>query len=297
VLRFCLLLCPLICILLPAHVLALELRDDANTRLSIQLPITRIISLAPHTTELVYAAGADQHLVGVTAFSNFPAQAKTVPRVGNATRLDVERIIALQPDLILGWISGNSAQQIQQLRDAGLTVYMTEPDELEDIPRYLLDIGRASATTNKSTRQANSFLASLAVMQQRFANRDAVDVFIQVSESPLYTLNGEHIVSAALSKCGGRNVFADLPLLAPAVGLEAVIKHDPEVIFASVYPGAEIDISRWQRLPQLRAARLNNIYRVNADNVMRPTPRILQGVMQMCELLDTARQRRRQTLE
>lgn len=281
----------LLLLLATNSIAAIQLTDDAGHRLSVTQPVKRIITLSPHTTELVYAAGAGKYLVAATAFSNYPHQALSLPRIGNATRLDVERILALKPDLVIGWLSGNSASQIQQLRRAGINVYMTEPDELDDIPRYLNALGRVSDTLATATQALQEYQQTLTELRRRYQYREPIDVFLQVSEVPLYTLNSQHIVSRALAMCGGRNIFADVTLLAPTVSVEAVVQRNPQVIIASVYPGANIDLSNWQRFPGLRAVRQKNLFQMNADNLMRSTPRILSGVTEICRLLDVARQR------
>ena len=276
---------------------AADYLDDRGATIQLTGTVQRIISLAPNVTELIYAAGAGDRLAAVVDYSDFPPQARKVTHIGNASRLDIEGIVTRRPDLVIGWLSGNRAAEIDVLQHAGIHVFMTEPRRLQDIPRYLRLIGKMAGTSAVAERVAQTFEHSIAVLRQRYQQRDPVKVFIQVSAHPLYTLNGEHIVNRALSLCGGRNIFADQHVLAPSVSVESVVARNPEAIIASIYQGSPAALERWRQWRSVRAVANGNLFTIDADTLMRATPRMLTGITKMCEMLDLARQRRRKKLD
>lgn len=254
-------------------------------------PAQRIVSLAPHLTELVYSAGAGEKLVGVVEYSDFPAAARALPRVGDAFRLDFERIAGLEPDLVLAWESGNPVRAIERLETLGLAVVSIGSYRLADIPASLRAIGRLAGTAATANRAAASFERDIASLIDRYADAQEIAVFYQISLEPLFTVNGRHLISELLAVCGGRNIFADLAELAPAVGVEAVLARNPEVIMTPSEGGAEA-LDFWRRWPDLAAVREDNLFTVNANLVARATTRTLQGAREICATLETARAER-----
>jgi iron complex transport system substrate-binding protein len=277
----------------PCTAAALDVRDDAGSELRLARPARRIVSLAPHVTELLYAAGAGSRLVATVEYSDYPPQAATLPSVGSAARLDLERIAALAPDLVIGWASGNPAGQLERLRRLGLPLFLSEPRRLEDIARNLEMFGRLAGSEAAADAAAAAFRSRLATLTRNYAQRPAVRVFYEIWDQPLVTINGRQIISDVLRLCGGENVFAALPVLAPAVAIEAVLAADPEAIIAS---GASAErpawLDAWMRWPALTAAARGNLFAVDADLMQRQTPRLLDGAGQVCADLEAARARR-----
>jgi iron complex transport system substrate-binding protein len=273
---------PWLCLLLalPAQAAALRVADDAGQTLEFAQPPQRIISLTPHLTELLFAVGAGAQLVGVDSASDYPKAAQALPRVGDYSRINFERILALKPDLVIVWIGGNRAADIHGLKKLGLPVLHTQATRLDDVARLLRLIGRASGHAGEGDAAARDFSTRLAALQVRAARQLPLKVFYQVWDRPLMTVGGSHWISDALALCGARNVFADLRAASPVVSREAVLRRAPELIVS----GSDApDVRRqWQHFASLPAVKNNAFVRVDADRLHRPTPRLLEGVAELC---------------
>lgn len=248
----------------------------------------RIVSLAPHLTELVFAAGAGETLVGTVAYSDYPAQALDIERIGDAWRVDLERLVALQPDLVLAWPSGTPEQTLQRLDASGLDVVLLPTDRLADVAAALRRIGELTGRAAEAGAAASRFEAGVDALRERHAADPVVSVFVQLDDQPLYTINGRHLISEVVELCGGRNVFGELPQLAPAVSLESVLARDPQVILTTDDTIAD-PRRAWSRWQGMRAVRAGTIYAVPADTVSRATPRLIEGIAAVCEALAAAR--------
>lgn len=267
--------------------------DDTGVRVSLAAPAQRIVSLAPHATENLFAAGAGQRVVGAVEYSDFPEAAKRIPRVGGYSRLDLEAIVALKPDLVIVWQSGNATGTTERLRALGLTVYTTQPDRLIDIATSIEKLGQLAGTEKTASQAADRFRKRLTALQQRYASRPAVPMFYQVWHRPLLTIGGEQIISDVVRLCGGRNVFSHLPGKAPAVSVEAVLAANPEVIVASgMGHNAPVGLDDWRAWKQMQAVARNNLFFISSDLMQRPTPRLLDGAEALCGHLEVARGRR-----
>jgi iron complex transport system substrate-binding protein len=271
-----------LCLLLalPAQAAAIRVVDDAGQTLEFARPPQRIISLTPHLTELLFAVGAGAQLVGVDSASDFPHAAQALPRVGDYSRINFEHILALKPDLVIVWVGGNRAADIHGLKKLGLPVLHTEATRLDDVARLLRLIGRASGHAGEGDAAARDFSARLAALQVRGARQLPLSVFYQVWDRPLMTVGGSHWISDALALCGARNVFADLRAASPVVSREAVLRRAPELIVS----GSDApDVRRqWQHFASLPAVKNNAFVRVDANRLHRPTPRLLEGVAELC---------------
>lgn len=267
--------------------------DDTGNVVTLRQPAKRIVSLAPHVTELLYAVGAGGLLVGTVEYSDYPLPAKKIPRVGSHSAFDLERIVALKPDLVMVWQSGTVKSPVEKLRQMGIPIYSSEPHVIEDIARNMRQLGVLAGTEKAANKASDKFLAKLSDLKLRYHNKDTVSVFYQIWHEPLMTINGKHMISQLIELCGGRNVFANLSALAPKVNLEAVLAENPEVIVggsvAVANPNWEED---WKKWPQLRAVKNQNIFYVNPDHVQRHTPRILQGAEVLCRQIEQARSAR-----
>ena len=269
------------------------IRDDTGATLRLPQPARRIVSLAPHLTENLYAAGAGERLVGAVDYSDFPEAANRIPRVGGYSRPDLEAIVALKPDLVLTWQSGNADAVVAKLKALGLTVYQAQPDRLEDIPAGIEKLGRLAGTEAPAAKAAAHFRQRLADLRRQYAGRPAVPLFYQVWHRPLLTVGGGQIISDVIRLCGGENVFAALPSKAPGVSVEAVLAADPEAIVASgMGRNAVVGLDDWRKWARLKAVTRGNLFFVPSDLMQRPTPRLLDGAEQLCRHLETARGRR-----
>jgi len=254
------------------------------------LAAQRIVSLAPHLTEMVYAAGAGSHLVAVVEYSDYPPAARQLPRIGDSFRIDYERLAGLQPDLILAWQSGNPAAVITRLRELGYRVEAFMPRQLDDVADHLQRIGDLAGTSVQGNEAADDFRGRLQFLRARYRDAQPVSVFYQVSAQPLMTVNDEHFIGQVMKLCGGRNIFADSPQLVPVVSLEAVLDREPAVILAGA--GADDDdagLGQWERWSALPAVSYDQLYAVPADFLSRAGPRLLAGAEAVCSALDAAR--------
>lgn len=289
------LLALLVLLVASARPVVAEIRvvDDTGYPVALPAPAQRIVSLAPHATELLFSIGAGPRVVATVDFSDYPPVARAIPRVGGSGGIDLERIVALQPDLIVGWASGNPRRTIERLRTLGLAVFLTEPSKLEDIVAILVRLGRLVGADESARIEAERFAARYRALASRYARRASVRVFYQVLDSLLITINGRHTISDAMKMCGGENVFAALPALAPAVSEEAVIAANPDAIIAG---GTETAWrawqARWRERTELAAVKRDALYLVSADLLHRHTLRVLDGVEQLCEAIEDARGKR-----
>lgn len=242
----------------------------------------RVIALAPHLAELVFAAGAGDALVGTVAWSDYPAAAADLPVIGDAFRLDLERIVGLNPDLALAWEGGTPAAAAKRLETLGIEVAWIRIRELADIGLSLIEIGERLGHPERGRAAAEDYRSALAARPQPPEPRQPA--FYQVSERPLYTLGGRHILTEVLARCGARNIFSDLDVEAAAVAYEAVLARQPQVIIAGTEPGGDDPLARWRRdLDLLPDA--PTLIALDPDTLIRPTPRIIEGIDLLCGLI------------
>jgi iron complex transport system substrate-binding protein len=251
--------------------------DDYGNQVRLPTPASRIVSLAPHLTELLYAAGAGARVVGAVDYSDFPPEARALPRVGSDAHINLESVLALRPDLIVAWPNPGSARAVNRLAELPLPVFRSEPRELEDIATTLERLGLLAGTSGEAQRAARAFRARKAELEKRYAARATVRVFYQVWDRPLLTVNGNHVISKVIRLCGGENVFAAAPVIAPEVDREAVLRANPEVIITS---------SAGAKRPNWFA---KGFHVIPAELIQRHTPRLLEGAEQVCSALEQAR--------
>ncbi len=270
---------------------AVEVTDDAGRTVRLEQPARRIVSLSPHATELLFAAGAGAQVVAVSGYSNWPPAARQLPRIGGGAGLNVEAIIAQQPDLVVAWLSGNAKSRLFQLEHFGIPVFYSEPRDIDGIAENLLALGRLAGSEAKAQQAARAFRAGVRTLRERYAGRRPVTAFYQIWPQPLMTINGQHMISHWMQLCGAENIFAGLSDLAPVIDQEAVLKANPEVLFAGRHPGKRTDWeSRWRQWKGLRAVQANHLYTLPAETLERQTPRALQAAQELCARVDEVRQ-------
>lgn len=276
------------------HAAPVSAIDDNGDTVTLAAPAQRVVSLAPHVTELLYAAGGGAKLVGAVSYSDYPPQAQSVPRVGDNRALDLERIAALKPDLIVVWRHGNAQQQLDRLRELHIPLFFSEPHHLDDVATSLTRLGVLLGTEKTAQDAANAYRGQIAQLRATYAQRAPVSVFYEVWDQPLMTINRESMISDAITLCGGRNVFAALRPLVPTLSTEAVLAADPDAI-VTASPGATAPdrplpaLERWRAWPQLKAVAHGNLYAIDGDLLTRAGPRIAQGAQRLCEDLQRAR--------
>jgi len=267
--------------------------DDYGKEVVLAAPARRVVSLAPHLTELMYAAGAGERLVGAFAYSDYPPAAKSLPRVGSEAQIDLEAVVALNPDLVIAWPQSGSTRAVERIAALGIPVFRSEPRELEDIARTMETLGRLAASEATAAAAARAFRERTARLVRAYAGRPVVRAFYQVWDRPLITVNADHVISKVMRLCGGENVMADLPALAPEIDRERVLRSDPEVIVASGTDGARPPwLDDWNAFPAMAAVRGGNLYAVQPELLQRHTPRLLDGAEQLCRIFEEVRARR-----
>jgi iron complex transport system substrate-binding protein len=252
----------------------------------------RIVALSPHLAELVFDAGAGAALVGAVDYTDYPPAARQVARVGDAFRIDRERVARLQPTLILAWGGGTPRQVVQRLRDDGYRVEVIESGSLEAVAAALRRIGELAGSSEIAQTRAATYLRELQDLRARYQDRRPLRVFFQIADRPLYTVTEAQTIGQLIELCGGVNIFRELPGLAPAVSVEAVVAADPEVILATSDSGSE-PLSGWHRFPGISAVRDGSLYTVDSDLVSRATLRLVDGAREVCTRLERARQTQR----
>ena len=244
------------------------------------------MSVAPNLTEMLFAAGAAGQLVAVSEYSDWPEQAKSLPRIGDAFRLDYERIVALEPTVAVVWATGTPAGVTERLESLGIRVVGIPTHRLDDIAAGLVALGEIAGTQAVARAAAAEFRARIARLREHYRERVRLPVFIQIDDAPLYTVGGGHLITEIVELCGGDNVFAEAADLALPVDLESVIVRAPQAIL-SADDGDPVEY--WARFPQLPAVARGNVFRAPADKLSRPSPRIAEGAAEVCALLDRAR--------
>jgi iron complex transport system substrate-binding protein len=266
-----------------------NLIDDRGQHIRLSHFSRRIISLSPSITELVYAAGAGDKLVGADLYSDYPCAVKSTPRIGDASSLDLERIVALEPDLVIAWRSGSAAADIRRLERLGLNVAATEANSLEDIPRLLRLIGQWAGTSMEAESAAGIYENELRHIRNSYAGRKKVGVVQLIWREPLMTVNGNHIISDIISICGGVNLFASAPALTPVIGMENLLEAHPQAIVSSISPQLNRGEMRSEGWIGGGAMESGEMIFIHPDLIHRQTPRILQAVRKVCEELEKVR--------
>lgn len=272
---------------------AVSVVDDGGNAVSLPAPARRIVSLAPHATEMLFAAGAGGAVVGVVAHSDWPEPARTLPRVGDAAALDLERIASLRPDLVVAW-PYTAPAQLAALRAQSVAVFESNPRTIAGIADDIEKLGTLAGTRDVAAAAASALRGRIGRLAAEYRDRARLRVFYEVWNEPLYTIGGRHLISEAIAVCGGENVFAALAIPAPSVTIEAVVAAAPDVIVGGDDSGKRPPwLDEWKRWPAIPAVREGHLYGAAGDLLHRPGPRFVDGVAALCAELDRARARRR----
>jgi len=271
---------------------AVSVKDDAMHTVTLTQAAQRIVSLAPHATELLFEAGAAKSIVAVSDYSNFPEAAKNLPSVGNVFAMDTERLLAIKPDLVVIWGTGNGKVLASKLRSNHITVFESEPRNYEMVATSIERLSILAGTETVGKAAAAKFRQRLEDLRKTYRQPDSstpVTVFYEVWNKPLMTLNDEHMISAAIRLCGGRNVFGRLKELSPTITTEALLSSNPDTIITG---GENADsLNEWRQFKTLTAVKKNHLYAVKADLLNRAGPRILDGTEALCKQIALAREK------
>ena len=265
--------------------------DDAGRPNAITYSARRVVTLAPSLTELVYVAGAQEQLVGVSAYSDFPEAAKVKPQVADNAGISLEALLALKPDLVLAWKGGTRAADIARLESLGINVFVIEIRTPADVPRAIRTIGKLTGRpklTDGPERAAALFESKLEILERAKKTKVPVRVFFEISQMPLMTVNGRHFIAETMRLCGGENVFSDVAQMVIEPSREELLKRGADVILrpASILKDVKRDQALYGGITAYRSGR---IYAITADWILRPGPRVLLAAEEICAALDRAR--------
>lgn len=275
-----------VCIQAGTPATEISVTDDTGAYVTLRAPAARVISLAPHLTELMFTLGAGAQIIATVQSADFPEAALGMTKVGDSASIDLERILSLNPDLILAWQSGNGTAVVERLRGLRVPVFVSEPDSLARIESSLRALGTLTARNREAEDSAAAFARRLASLPRRSAGGRNVAVFYQIWGRPIFTVSGRHLISEIIGLCGGRNVFADLPGLAGQVDVESVLAADPDVIVASGHDDSRPAwLDDWRRWPQMKAVQAGRLHHIPPALLQRHTVRVLDGAEMMCRFI------------
>lgn len=267
--------------------------DDRGREVCLHASANRIATLSPGATELTYAAGAGGQVVAVVSYSDYPPEAQDVVSVGSHTRIDLEALVGLAPDLVIGWVTGNPAEQMETLEALGMPVFYIEPRSVEEVAHTIERLARLAGTEPTGQQAASQFRDGMAALTARYSERDPVPTFYQVWDEPLMGVSDEHLIGQVVQLCGGENVFGDQHRLVPRLDDEAVLVANPEAIIAGGMGEENRDwLTHWEQYPNLAAVAADNLYFVPPSLIQRPTPRLMEGAQILCDKLEQTRQKR-----
>lgn len=282
----------LLAALLSVTTQALTVTDDRGVEHTLEKPVSRIVSLMPHGTELLFEVGAGDLVVGAVDYSDYPQAAKKIPRVGGYSGLNLEAIMALQPDIVLAWPEGNNQRELDRLKQLGFQLFASDPRDFAAIADNLERLGKLTGNDEQGLRAAQAFRAKTQQLAEQYQHQQDLTVFYQVWNKPLLSQNGSTFISRAIELCGGHNIFADLPMAAPQVSIEAVLAANPQVIVASGMGESRPEwLDDWRGYAQLSAVQTNSLYHIHPELFHRPTSRFLIGTEQLCQQMAATRQR------
>jgi iron complex transport system substrate-binding protein len=273
-----------------ADPVSLRLVDDGGHEVVLAHPARRIVALAPHLTELVYAAGAGDQLVAVGKYSDFPPEALAKPVISDAFAVNYEALATLKADLVLVWGSGTPERIKAKLRTLGVPVYEIEVRSVAGLADTLRSIGRLAGTEGVAQARAQAIAGDWAALKSAYAGRRPVRVFYQLWDAPLMTLNGQHLISSAIAACGGTNVFGGLPTLTATVSWETAVQRDPELVMTAGSASEPAKPGRWAEFRQVSATKHGEFGRIEGDLIARSGPRFVDGARELCVAIDRARQ-------
>ena len=265
----------------------IRVTDGDGQEVALRQPARRIVSLVPHATELLFAAGAGDKVVATVEYSDHPPAAKKLPRVGSFTGFSLEAVLRQRPDLVVAWKDGGTPRELARLRSLGVPVFISHPLQPGDVALEIGKLGRLAGSEVAANRAAAQYRQQMAALQQRYGGRAPVRVFYQLSQTPIFTISGKSYIDSLIRTCGGVNVFADLPLPAPQVSTASVVAAQPQAIVAS----DEATLAMWRRWRGVPAVSHAALFALPGDAISIPGPRLVEGAAALCERLDMARQR------
>jgi len=263
--------------------------DDLSREVTVRDPPLRIVSLTPGATEMLFAAGAGGQVIATVEYSDEPPAARRLMRIGDVAAVDMERLVALRPDVVVAWPAGGNPAQREKIARLNIPLYQQQVVRLADLPGSVRRLGALAGTGAVAERAAHDIEARLAALTGTYGARGAgkaPTVLLQVWNRPVYTVGGQHLMSDALALCGARNVFADLPEAGPLVDTEAVIGRDPDIIIAAAPPGEGAAwLADWKRFATLAAVRSGRLVVFEDQALSRLGPSVIDATEGLCRAI------------
>jgi vitamin B12 transport system substrate-binding protein len=263
-----------------------------NIAYSTETPTTKqkIIALSPHSVELLYAIGAGDRIIGTLEYADYPKAALKIPRIGNFNGIQIEKVVELQPDLIIAWKSGNKSSDLAKLQSLGFNIYYSQPQNIAEIGKELLELGKLTNLVKEAEIVAHEMMSQYQTIKNRNKSKQSVNVFYQLWHDPIRTIGPDNWTQSLINDCNGKNIFNDATSQYPVVSLESVLVKNPEVIIIPHHSGKKNDKKKfWLKWPNIKAVKNDHINIINGDLVHRFTPRAIDGLSILCKAIDQAR--------
>lgn len=251
--------------------------------------VERIVALSPHSVEILFLLGVGDKIVGTTDSADFPEKAKAIPRIGGYNGIQIDRVLELQPDIVIAWDSGNPAKDLDRIESLGIPLYKSTTKRLEDIPKEIIAMANHVGKAQAGQEIARAYLDRLEELRNSYQREEKVRFFYQLWSKPLRTMAAGSWINQIFSGCGGENIFNDPALDYPQVSLESVIEKQPQVIVVPTHHGGEIAVEMWQDWPEIPAVKNEQIVFFDGDLLHRFSYRTLDGMQQVCERFDEIR--------
>ena len=251
----------------------------------------RIVALAPHIVENLYAIGAGDLIVGTLDYADYPQEATKIERIGGYNGISIEKLLMLKPDMVIAWKSGNQAEDLAQIKRLGIELHLSNPRYIEGVAKEILKLGRLTGHIEQSKKVAEAFTAKLNVIKAAQHNKTMLTGFYQLWPEPMMTVSKNTWINQLIETCQVTNVFADSDTDYPQISIENVIVTKPQVIIIPDEKSKRvIPTVNWQQWPEIPAVKYEQFISVNADLLHRFSPRMLDGLAQMCDKIEVSRE-------
>ena len=265
-----------------------EFEDALGRKITLDEEPQRIVSLAPSITEILYYLGLGDRVVGVTQFSYYPPEATLKPKVGSYVDVNVEKILTLSPDLVIGTMDGNEAEKVYLLEEAGIAVFIINPRNVREAIETVATVGHVCGVPEKGVALSQQLSQRVDDIIAKIRGRTKPLVFLQINLKPIMTVNRNTYIHDLIELAGGENMAKDESITYPRISLEEVIRRKAEVIIIismerdGQFEEAKLDWQRWTTIPAVKNGR---VHLVNADIIDQPSPRVVEGLEALARLL------------
>jgi cobalamin transport system substrate-binding protein len=261
---------------------AREIVDDLGRRVKIPAQVTRAVSLAPNLTEIVFSVGAGDKLVGVTTFCNYPKEAESIAKIGDTMTPNIESIIALKPQVVLVSTASQIENFTKTLDEQGIVYFVTNPQNLDGIYKSIVAVGEIFGKTEKARETVENLKRRVAEVEAKTANAPRVKTFVQIDKEALFTIGKDSYITDLIARAGGVSATADVETAYPKINKEAAFALNPEAIILSESPDNQTPNDAFKNSP---AVKNGKIFKINADIISRPAPRIVDALEQIAKAL------------